>query len=122
MAELGQSILHDYGPQRPLWASTSTKDPQYPDIHHVEALIAPETVNTVPPETLEACREHGNPLIRIDGAIAAAPAQLAALAQAGIDLSAITRELQEEGVADFAASHASVLAGIEAKAGILATR
>ena len=109
-------------PQRPLWASTSTKDPQYRDIHYVEALIAPETVNTVPPETLEAYRDHGNPSVRIDEAIAAAPGQLAELDQAGIDLQAITRELEEEGVAKFAASHASVLTGIEAKAGILAAR
>lgn len=85
-------------------------------------LLAPETVSTVPPETLEAYRDHGNPSIRIDEAIAAAPAQLAALDHAGIDLTTITRELEEEGVAKFAASHASVLTGIEAKTGILATR
>jgi transaldolase len=110
------------GVQRPLWASTSTKDPQYPDVYYVEALIAPETVNTVPPETLEAYRDHGSPSVRIDEAIAVAPAQLAALAAAGIDLQAVTRELEDEGVAKFAASHASVLTGIEAKAGILAAR
>jgi transaldolase len=108
--------------QRPLWASTSTKDPQYPDVYYVEALIAPDSVNTVPPETLEAYRDHGRPAVRIDEAIAAAPAQLAALDEAGIDLPAITRELEDEGVAKFAASHASVLAGVEAKAGILAAR
>jgi transaldolase len=109
-------------PQRPLWASTSTKDPRYPDVYYVEALIAPETVNTLPPETLEAYRDHGNPSIRIHEGIAAAPAQLGALRQTGIDLQTITRELEEEGVAKFAASHASVLAGIEAKAGTLAAR
>jgi transaldolase len=109
-------------PQRPLWASTSTKDPQYPDIYYVEALIAPQTVNTLPPETLEAYRDHGRPAIRIQEAVAAAPAQLAALAAQGIDLQVITRELEDEGVAKFAASHASVLSGIEAKAGTLAAR
>jgi transaldolase len=108
--------------QRPLWASTSTKNPQYSDVYYVEALIAPETVNTLPPETLEAYRDHGRPSIRIGEAMAAAPAQLAALAQAGIDMAAITRELEDEGVAKFAASHASVLAGIEAKAETLAAR
>ena len=108
--------------QRPLWASTSTKDPDYPDVYYVEALIAADTVNTVPPETLEAYREHGKPAVRIDEAIAAAPAQLAALEAAGIDLQAVTRELEDEGVAKFAASHASVLTGIEAKAGMLAAR
>jgi transaldolase len=108
--------------QRPLWASTSTKDPRYSDVYYVEALIAPDTVNTLPPETLEAYRDHGRPGVRIDQAMAAAPAQLAALAQAGIDMAAVTRELEDEGVAKFAASHASVLAGIEAKAETLAAR
>ena len=108
--------------QRPLWASTSTKDPQYPDVYYVEALIGPDTVNTLPPETLEAYRDHGRPSVRIDRAMADAPAQLAALAQAGIDMAAVTRELEDEGVAKFAASHASVLAGIEAKAETLAAR
>ena len=108
--------------QRPLWASTSTKDPAYPDVYYVEALVAPDTVNTVPPETLEAYRDHGAPAVRIDQAIEAAPGQLAALAQAGIQLEAVTRELEKEGVSKFAASHASVLSGIEAKAGTLAAR
>jgi len=109
-------------PQRPLWASTSTKDPAYPDVYYVEALIAPQTVNTVPPETLEAYRDHGAPAVRIDEAIQTAPGQLTALAQDGIDLEVVTRELEQEGVAKFAASHAAVLSGIEAKAGTLATR
>jgi transaldolase len=109
-------------PQRPLWASTSTKDPAYPDVYYVEALIAPDTVNTVPPETLAAYRDHGEPAVRVDEAVEAAPGQLAELERAGIDLTAITRELEDEGVAKFAASHASVLAGIEAKAGALAAR
>jgi transaldolase/transaldolase/glucose-6-phosphate isomerase len=110
------------GPQRPLWASTSTKDPAYPDVYYVEALIAPDTVNTVPPETLEAYRDHGAPAVRIDQALEAAPGQLATLAEAGIDLQAVTRDLENEGVAKFAASHASVLSGIETKAGMLAAR
>ena len=108
--------------QRPLWASTSAKDPAYPDVYYVEALIAPDTVNTVPPETLEAYRDHGAPAVRIDQAIEAAPGQLAALAQGGIQLETVTRELEKEGVSKFAASHASVLSGIEAKAGTLAAR
>jgi transaldolase len=107
-------------PQRPLWASTSTKDPRLPDVYYVEALIAPRTVNTMPPETLEAYRDHGKPALRIQEGVASAPAQLAALAEAGIDLDTITRELEEDGVAKFAASYAAVVAGIEAKAGALA--
>jgi transaldolase len=109
-------------PQRPLWASTSTKDPRYPDVYYVEALIAQDTVNTVPPETLAAYRDHGQPAPRIEEAMEAAPAQLTRLRDAGIDLPAITRELEEDGVAKFAASYAAVLTGIEAKVGILAAR
>jgi transaldolase len=109
-------------PQRPLWASTSTKDPQYRDVHYVEALVAPRTVNTLPPETFAAYRDHGRPAVRIHEGVAAAPAQLKALADLGIDLAAITRELEADGVAKFAASYASLLAGIDAKAEALAGR
>ncbi|MBA3317260.1 MAG: transaldolase [Gemmatimonadales bacterium] len=109
-------------PQRPLWASTSTKDPHYPDTYYVEALVAPRTVNTLPPETFAAYRDHGRPAVRIRESIAKAPAQMKALATAGIDLGAVTRELEEDGVAKFAASHQSLLSGIEAKAGELVGR
>jgi transaldolase len=109
-------------PQRPLWASTSTKDPRYSDVHYVEALVAPRTVNTLPPETFTAYRDHGSPAVRIQEGVAAAPGQLNALADLGIDLAAITWELEVEGVAKFAASYASLLAGIEAKAGALVGR
>jgi transaldolase len=106
-------------PQRPLWASTSTKDPAYPDVHYVEALVAPRTVNTLPPDTFAAYRDHGRPAVRIQEGMAAGPAQLAALAGLGIDLPTITRELEADGVAKFAASHGSLLARIEAKVGAL---
>jgi len=109
-------------PQRPLWASTSTKDPRLPDVYYVEALAAPHTVNTLPPETFAAYRDHGNPVIRIRESVAAAPAQLDALAEAGIDLKTVTCELEADGVAKFAASYAAVLAGIDTKAGALAAR
>lgn len=108
-------------PQRPLWASTSTKDLSLSDIYYVEALAAPETVNTLPPETLEAYRDHGRPAVRIHESVATAPAQLDELKEAGIDLQAVTRELEVEGVAKFAASHAAVLAGIDSKTGALAS-
>ena len=107
-------------PQRPLWASTSTKDPRYPDTYYVEALIAPRTVNTLPPETFAAYRDHGRPAVRIRESIASAAAEVKALAAAGIDLAAVTRELEEEGVAKFAASYRSLLARIGTKAGALA--
>lgn len=106
-------------PQRPLWASTSTKDPRYPDVYYVEALIAPQTVNTMPPETLQAYRDHGNPAVRIQDAVATAPEQLEALARAGIDLDQVTGELEQEGVEKFAASYRGLLAAIDAKIGQL---
>jgi transaldolase len=109
-------------PQRPLWASTSIKDPRYPDTYYVEALVAPRTVNTLPPETFAAYRDHGRPAVRIRESIAAATAELKALEERGIDLAAITRELEKDGVAKFAASYRSLLAGIEAKAGELVGR
>jgi transaldolase len=106
-------------PQRPLWASTSTKDPRLPDIYYVEALAAPQTVNTLPPETFEAYRDHGRPAVRIHEHAAAASDQLDALGKTGIDLTTVTRELEEEGVAKFAASHTAVLSRIGAKTGAL---
>ena len=94
-------------PQRPLWASTSTKDPRYPDVYYVEALVAPRTVNTLPPETFAAYRDHGQPGgadPRGHGGGAGA-AQGAGRPRASTS-PAMTRELEEEGVAKFAASYA----------------
>ena len=116
--------LSDSGvrPQRPLWASTSTKDPAYPDVYYVEALVAADTVDTIPPETLDAYRDHGHPEHRIQLAIDAAPARLAALARQGIDLDEVTAFLEDEGVTKFAKSYHSLLAAIEAKIGAVAGR
>jgi transaldolase/glucose-6-phosphate isomerase len=88
-------------PQRLLWASTSTKDPDYSDVKYVEALIGPETVNTIPMETLEAYRDHGNPSPRLGHDLEAARKDLDALSSLGIDLAAATRQLEEEGVEKF---------------------
>jgi transaldolase len=105
--------------QRPLWASTSTKDPSLPDVYYVEALIAPQTVNTLPPATFAAYKDHGRPAIRIGEGIAKSGAVLAGLAQAGIDLDQITHTLEIEGVKSFAASFESLLRVIEKKAAVL---
>lgn len=111
MAEKGAAV------QRPLWASTSTKDPSLPDTYYVEALVAPHTVNTLPPDTYRAYRDHGRPAVRIADEDPAAT--LDALAGAGISLDEVTRFLEEDGVAKFAASYQSLLTGIEAKAAAL---
>lgn len=106
-------------PQRPLWASTSTKDPRYSDTHYIEPLIAPMTVNTIPPETFDAYRDHGEAEVRIAETMAQAPERLRALAAAGIDLAGITRVLEDEGVEKFSESYRKLLRGIEAKAAAL---
>jgi transaldolase len=103
--------------QRPLWASTSTKDPSFPDVYYVEALIAPDTVNTLPPETFTAYADHGRPQVRItEQAVSEAKGRLATLAGAGVDLEDVTRALEAEGVQKFAASFAALLNGVRQKA------
>lgn len=105
--------------QRPLWASTSTKDPALPDVYYVEALIAPLTVNTLPPATFAAYRDHGKPAIRIREAMQRADAVLGELKARGIDLDQVTQTLEAEGVKSFAASFDSLLKVIEQKAAVL---
>jgi transaldolase / glucose-6-phosphate isomerase len=96
-------------PQRPLWASTSTKNPAYPDVYYVEALIGTDTVNTLPPATLEAYLDHGHPERRLEAGLDRAREVLAQLAHAGIDLDKVTERLETEGVAAFVASYRSLV-------------
>lgn len=105
--------------QRPLWASTGTKNPAYSDVVYVEALIGPHTVNTLPPATLDAFRDHGTVTRTVDAAAAAARAitQIEAL---GISLDAVTDQLLIEGLASFQKSFDSLLSGIEKKTALLA--
>jgi transaldolase len=102
--------------QRPLWASTSTKDPSLPDVYYVEALIASDTVNTLPPDTLRAYRDHGKPSARILDQVGQAKDQLRTLAKAGIKLEEHTRFLEIDGVQKFKASFTTLLAGVNSKA------
>ena len=96
--------------QRPLWASTSTKDPRYPDTYYVEELTGPDTVDTVPPQTLAAFREHGEVRRSLDENVDIAKRQLKQLADAGVDLNRVTYELEVEGVDAFIKSFESLLA------------
>jgi transaldolase/glucose-6-phosphate isomerase len=89
-------------PQRLLWASTSTKNPAYPDTLYVDELIGPETVNTIPPATLDAFRDHGSPEPTLERGTTEAKAALDAVAAAGISLDAVTTQLLDEGVKLFA--------------------
>jgi transaldolase len=102
--------------QRPLWASTSTKDPSLSDVYYVETLIAPDTVNTLPPDTLAAYRDHGEPKVRIPQALPAARERLAQLAAVGIDLKQESAALEREGVEKFGASWTALLKVVESKA------
>jgi transaldolase len=100
--------------QRPLWASTSAKNPAYRDVVYVEELIGPDTVNTLPLNTLEAFRDHGTLARTITENVAAAEVLMEQLAGLGIDMRKITSELQVEGVAAFASSFDHLLAALDA--------
>ena len=101
--------------QRPLWASTSTKNPSYRDVIYVEALIGPNTVNTLPPATLEAFRDHGEVRQSVTADVAHADRALRDLEAAGISLAAVTDRLLTEGLASFEQSFVSLLAGLARK-------
>lgn len=105
--------------QRPLWASTSTKDPTYPDTLYVDALIGPETVNTIPDATLDAFEDHGTVARTIDVDPGGARADLEALAAVGIDLDEVTAALEAEGVAAFVKSFDELLGVLEGRAAAL---
>ncbi len=107
-------------PQRCLWASTSTKNPAYRDVLYVEELIGPNTVNTMPFETIDAFQEHGLVRETLTQGIDEARALLQKLADAGIDYDDVTETLEREGVQKFSDSFASLLQGIDAKRAVLA--
>jgi transaldolase len=87
--------------QRLLWASTSTKNPAYPDVKYVEPLIGPQTVNTLPLETLEAYKDHGNPAARLTEEVDRYASYLQRLPELGIDINQATQQLEDEGVEKF---------------------
>ena len=99
--------------QRPLWASTSTKNPAYPDTIYIDNLIGPDTVNTVPPATLEAFRDHGVAEVTITRNLEQAQEELKQLEAAGISMDVVTQELEEEGVKAFADAFAQLLKTID---------
>jgi len=105
--------------QRPLWASTSTKNPKYPDTYYVEALIGPETVDTMPPATIDAFRDHGSVAATLDGGYEEADATIAELDSFGISLKAVTDTLLENGLETFQKSYDDLIAGIESKMKLL---
>jgi transaldolase len=101
--------------QRPLWASTGTKDPAYSDVLYVERLIAPGVVNTMPEKTLHAFADHGNVERALDTDLSDAERTLDQAQQMGVNLQEITAALEREGVESFCDSYDELLACIEAK-------
>lgn len=101
--------------QRPLWASTSTKNPAYADVYYVEALIGPDTVDTLPPATIIAYKDHGQPAVRIDQNLDEAYKSLEQLEEFGIKMDEVTAKLEADGVASFAKSFDTLIAVVEAR-------
>ena len=102
-------------PQRVLWASTSTKNPDYPDTMYVEELIGPDTVDTMPEETIAAYQDHGRPQSRLEQRLDEARELFVELERAGVDYVDVTNTLEREGVEKFAASFEELLQGLRSK-------
>ena len=107
-------------PQRCLWASTSTKNPAYRDVMYVEELIGPQTVNTMPEETIVAFQEHGKVADTLEQGLDAAKQLLVDLRDAGIDYDDVTETLEKEGVQKFIDSFVELKQGIAEKRAVLA--
>jgi transaldolase len=108
--------------QRPLWASTSTKNPAHPDTLYVDSLIGPDTVNTLPEATIAAFEDHGTVARTIDDGVGDTEAVMDGLAEVGVDMDDVGRTLEDQGVASFHQSFAHVLQALESKARQLAPR
>ncbi len=106
--------------QRPLWASTSTKNPEYRDVMYVEELIGPDTVNTMPPATIDAFRDHGETRRSVDADFGSAERVMTDLASVGVDMQNVTDKLLSDGLASFQKSFDSLTAGLDKKKSTLA--
>jgi transaldolase len=105
--------------QRPLWASTSTKNPAYPDLAYVDTLIGPDTVNTMPDDTIAAFLDHGTLARTVDADPGGAARALEAIEAAGVDMADVGRTLEDEGVASFIKSFDELLQRLSDKANTL---
>ncbi|MEM1368153.1 MAG: transaldolase [Cyanobacteria bacterium P01_H01_bin.15] len=108
--------------QRLLWASTGAKNPEYSDVMYVDELVGPDTVNTLPPATIEACADHCDPASRIESDLAAAYAAIDGLEDVGINLDNIMAELLAEGIDKFIKPFDSLMESLSGKVKLLATR
>jgi transaldolase len=101
--------------QKPLWASTSTKNKAYSDVMYIEGLIAPNTINSMPPETIDAFKDHGRARVALEGHTIDAQEVVGRLVAMGISLKSICQELTDEGVDKFAKSYDELLASLDKK-------
>ncbi|UCE58598.1 MAG: transaldolase [Phycisphaerales bacterium] len=113
--EFAALAAHGARVQRPVWASTSTKNPNYPDTMYLDGLIAPHTVNTLPPNVIEATLDHGMTDITIDEGLEEDRRLLAELSKLGIDLTQVTNELRTQGVDLFAKSFEDLITNLNQK-------
>jgi len=102
-------------PQRLLWASTGTKNPEYSDVKYVEALIGRETINTMPPETMNAYRDHGQPTLQLESGVPQAYPILEGMHEVGIDLDVLTQLLEDEGLTKFSKAFDQLMAALAEK-------
>ena len=111
--------LDDKGfrPQRLLWASTSTKNPEYNDVKYIEALIGRDTVNTIPIDTLDLYRDHGKPEVRIEQEVMNAHWMLDRLPELGINIDNVTQQLEDEGIEKFNKSFDTLMQTLEKATG-----
>jgi len=109
LAEKGASV------QRPLWASTSTKNPAYRDVMYVEQLIGPDSVNTMPPQTIEAFRDHGVVKRTVDVGVDEAQQVIETLGREGVSIDSVTDKLLVDGIASFQKSFDELIAGLQKK-------
>jgi transaldolase len=105
--------------QRPLWASTSTKNPDFPDTYYVDNLIGPHTVNTVPPDTFDAFQDHGTAEPTLLTGVEEAASTIEAIENLGISMKVVTDRLENEGVEKFAASYANLVDTVRVMVGTL---
>ncbi|MEO5907857.1 MAG: transaldolase family protein, partial [Ginsengibacter sp.] len=106
---------HGANKQKVLWASTSAKDPSFSDVKYVEALIGPDTINTLPLETIEAFRDHGKVADHLENNLMKTRQEMALLKENGINIDEITQKLEEEGVQKFNKAYDSLLKAIDSK-------
>ena len=105
--------------QKPLWASTSTKNPNYRDVMYVEELIGPRSINTLPPQTIDAFRDHGNVRRTVDASVDQARDLIARLEKLGVSMKEVTDKLLSDGIASFQKSFDSLIGGLEKKSKVL---